>query len=159
MDLINHFADHHHHLLYLIAGISFVIELTVLGLSGPLLFFAMAAFVTGVLVNIGVLSGWESELFTLGILTGLIAVFLWKPLKKFQSSGGGRDTSSDMIGLEVLCVEDLNSVSGKIRYSGINWNARVAVSSSEQLIPYGTRCRIDAVEGNTMIVTSIIATS
>lgn len=154
MDLMNHFANHHDHLLYIVAGVSFVVELTVLGMSGPLLFFAIAAFATGGLVNVGVLNGWESELFTLGILTGLIAIFLWKPLKKFQSSGGGRDTSSDMIGLEVLCVEDINTVSGKVRYSGINWNARLSSNAPENIVKSGTRCKIDGVEGNTMIVVS-----
>ena len=39
MDIISYFSENHAHLFYLMAGISFVIELTILGLSGPLLFF------------------------------------------------------------------------------------------------------------------------
>jgi len=97
-ELLQHFSEHHDQLLYLIAGLSFIAELTLVGLGGPLLFFAIASFLTGVLVSAGLISGWESETFTVGMLTGVVTALLWKPLKRFQNSGGGRDTSSDMIG-------------------------------------------------------------
>ncbi|WP_235015222.1 hypothetical protein [Oceanicoccus sp. KOV_DT_Chl] len=47
MDIVQHFSNHHDQLYYLIAGLSFVVELTVIGLGGPLLFFAIATLVTG----------------------------------------------------------------------------------------------------------------
>lgn len=151
MDFLDHFFSNHAHLYYAIAGICFVVELTVMGLSGPLLFFAIACFITGVLSSFGLITGWDIELFTLGILTTLITIVLWKPLKGFQNKGVGKDTSSDMIGLQVPCSKDINALGGAIRYSGINWTARLDIAYSD-VIPEGTVCEITAVEGNVMIV-------
>ena len=50
MEYINYFTENHAQLFYLIAGLSFVIELTILGMSGPLLFFAIASVLTGFLI-------------------------------------------------------------------------------------------------------------
>ena len=95
MDIFALINANHDHFFYILAGISFILELSVLGLSGPLLFFAMASLVTALLISFGLLSGWEVEFFTTAVLTGLIALFLWRPLKNFQNSGGGTDTSSE----------------------------------------------------------------
>lgn len=156
MDLIQYFAEHHDHLLYLIAAISFVIELSVMGLSGPLLFFAIACLVTGILVSLGVVNTIEVEVLSVGVFTAIIAGLLWKPLQLFQNSGGGKDTSSDMIGLEVLVSEDITQTSGFIRYSGINWTARIASSAPTTLISSGVFCRIVAVDGNMMLVEPVV---
>jgi len=125
MDILQYFAGHHDQAFYVIAGISFIVELTLLGLSGPLLFFASASFLTGILISLGIISGWETEVFVLSVLTLLIAMVLWKPLKKFQNSGGGADTSSDMIGRQVAASDEITSISGRIRYSGIDWTSRL----------------------------------
>jgi len=122
-----------------------------MGLGGPLLFFAMACFLTAVLISLGVVSGWEAEAFTVGISTAVIALTLWKPLKRFQNSGGGTDTSSDMIGKQVTTRSEVNSSSGSIRYSGIDWNSRLA-EGLQVNIPTDTVCKIVGVEGNVMIV-------
>jgi membrane protein implicated in regulation of membrane protease activity len=152
MDIIHYFSQHHDQAFYLIAGISFVIELTIMGLGGPLLFFAIASFLCGVLISFGAISGWEMEMFATGILTGLTAVILWRPLKNFQNSGGGPDTSSDMIGQQVPTSSEITATSGTIRHSGINWNARLSNDSSVTSIPTDTPCIIAFVEGNVMIV-------
>ncbi|MDC0069611.1 NfeD family protein, partial [Gammaproteobacteria bacterium] len=88
-DLIN---TDHDRFFYVLAGISFILELSLLGFSGPLLFFAIASLVTALLISAGLISGWEAEILVVGVLTVLIALLLWKPLKKFQNSGGGADT-------------------------------------------------------------------
>lgn len=152
MDIANYFADNHHHLYFLIAGIAFVVELTVMGLSGPLLFFALAATITGLLTSMGIVSGWEIEVFTLGIITALIAAVLWAPLKKFQKRGGGVDTSSDMIGLSVPTVSSIDKTSGLIRYSGVNWNARLDPKANIDSISKDEICVIRGMEGNVAIV-------
>ena len=125
-----------------------MVELTVLGLSGPLLFFAMATFVTALLIHLGIISGWEAEVFVVGALTGVIALALWKPLKNFQNKGGDLDTSSDMIGLNVPCVDAVSATEGSIRYSGINWTARAAGDA----VAAGDICKIVGVDGNVMLV-------
>jgi hypothetical protein len=154
MDIVQYFSSNHDQLLYLIAGLSFVIELSVMGLGGPLLFFAAASFITGILVSIGVISGWESEVFSVGVLTAIITGLLWKPFKRFQNSGGRGDTSSDMIGLIVPASADITRDGGTIRYSGINWNARLD-PALEETVMADERCEIVAVEGNVMIVQAL----
>jgi inner membrane protein len=153
MDIIQYLLDNHDQSFYLIGGVSLVIELTLLGLSGPLLFFGVAAFITGALSGMGVISGWDAEIFTVGISTAILAVALWKPLKNFQNSGGGSDTSSDMIGLNVPATTTINESSGKIRYSGIDWNARLSLDADIDAIAAEQLCTIVSVEGTTMLVT------
>lgn len=152
MDLVQYFSSNHDHLLYLIAGVSFVVELSVMGMGGPLLFFAMASAITGLLVGAGVISGWEAEVLCLGVLTAIIAALLWKPFKNFQNSGGQADTSSDMIGLSVPTSSEVTVNGGSIRYSGINWSARLHDEATEDSIAADVRCTIVGVDGNIMLV-------
>ena len=151
MDIMQYFLDDHARLLFLLSGVSFVIELTIMGLGGPLLFFAIATFITGVLVSTGVISGLESEILVVGVLTAIIALSLWKPLKNLQNQGGGPDTSSDMIGQTVLSSSMITRTTGTIRHSGINWQARLNAETTAD-IAAGQNCLITAVNGNTMIV-------
>lgn len=152
MDLLGYFAAHQAQLLFLIGGIAMVVELTVMGLSGPLLFFALACFVTALLTALGILQSWESEVFAVGTFAMLFTALLWKPLKRFQNSGGGADTSSDMIGKRVPCAVDIDHHKGSIRYSGINWNARLDPGLRDITIREGEMCLISGVDGNVMIV-------
>jgi membrane protein implicated in regulation of membrane protease activity len=156
MDILQYFSDHHDQFFYCLAGLSFVVELTVLGLGGPLLFFAIASFITGILISIGLISGWETEVFTLGILTAVIAALLWKPLKNFQNSGGGADTSSDMIGRTVPAGSEITATQGSIRYSGVDWNSRLSKDAGVESIAEGGQCVIASVEGNVMLVKPLI---
>ena len=142
----------HDRFFYVLAGTSFILELSLLGLSGPLLFFAIASLVTALLISVGLISGWEAEILVVGVLTVLIASLLWRPLKKFQNSGGGADTSSDMIGRAVTVSKDITAEEGAIRYSGIDWQARLDASANEAFIAEGEQCIIASVNGNTMLV-------
>jgi membrane protein implicated in regulation of membrane protease activity len=156
MDLLQYFVQHHDHFFYTLAGLSFILELTLLGLGGPLLFFAIASFITALLISAGLIAGWDIEIFVLGVLTALIAVVLWKPLKKFQNSGGGADSSSDMIGRQVPASSEITATGGSIRYSGINWNSRLAEDSVTASIAEGDQCLIASVDGNIMVVKPLI---
>lgn len=149
---MEYFLNNPAHLWYLIAGISFVIELSIMGLSGPLLFFAIASLITGILVSIGFVDGWQSEILTVGLLTAFIAAILWKPLKSLQNSKGKTDNSSDMVGLKVLASENITVTTGSIRYSGINWQARLADDVSIESISAQSQCEIVAITGNIMLV-------
>ena len=149
---MQYFFEHHDHLWYLIAGLSFVIELSIMGLSGPLFFFAIASLITGILVSVGFIDGWQTEMLTVGLLTALITVTLWKPLKALQNSKRKTDNSSDMIGLQVPASTDITLSSGSIRYSGIDWQARLAEESNVDLIDNHSQCQIVAITGNTMLV-------
>jgi len=152
---MEYFLENPDHLWYLIAGISFVIELSIMGLSGPLLFFAIASLTTGILVTIGFVEGWQSEIFTVGILTAAVAAILWKPLKSLQNSKGKTDNSSDMVGLTVLANSEINVSSGTIRYSGIDWQARLAEEANGESISAESQCLIVAITGNIMLVKAL----
>lgn len=152
MDILQYLLDNHDQAFYLLGGISLVVELGILGLSGPLLFLGIAAFITGVLSGQGIVSGWEAEIFTLGISATILAAVLWRPLKQFQNSGGGPDSSSDMIGLQVPASTDISQNGGKIRYSGIDWNARLGKDVAAEDIKAEEMCTIIGVEGTIMLV-------
>tara|TARA_B110000879_G_scaffold6802_1_gene8713 strand:- start:59 stop:529 length:471 start_codon:yes stop_codon:yes gene_type:complete len=151
MSLFEYIAGHHAEVFYFIAGLGLVIELTITGLSGPLLFVAFASLLTGLSIDLGLIAGWETEIFVLGILSAAITLLLWKPFKNFQNDSDGSDSSSDMIGKQVPASAEITASSGSIRYSGINWNSRLAEDLSGP-IAEGENCIITAVDGNIMIV-------
>ena len=150
--LVDYFLQHHDKLLYVLAGLSLVFELTVMGLSGPLLFFAIGCGVTGIFVSMGLIVSWEFEVLSVGALSLLSAVTLWKPLKNFQGPAKVSDDSSDMIGQIVPVSHAVSVNGGSIRYSGINWQARLDAGSSVDVFEAGLRVEICAVDGNVMIV-------
>ncbi|MFT6102266.1 MAG: hypothetical protein ACJATV_000743 [Granulosicoccus sp.] len=154
MDIITYFSENHASLLFLLAGIAFVIELTVMGLSGLVLFFAIGCFITGILTYTGVLNSWEAEVFSVGLLSCIAALVLWKPLKRFQSKAIPTDDSSDMTGRHVVCAEAITAANGAIRHSGINWPARLDPSSELDEISKDGQCVIVKVDGNVMLVKS-----
>jgi membrane protein implicated in regulation of membrane protease activity len=149
--LIDYFAQHQDHLLYAIAGICLLAELSVLGMSGPLLFLALGCVITGVMVSLGVISGWELEVLSVAVLTTLSAILLWKPLKKFQNSGVGRDTASDMIGKVLPVTGLITRDQGTVSYSGIDWQARLDADHLEPVI-VGGRVEVVAVQGSLLLV-------
>ena len=149
---MEYFLENPDHLWYLVAGISFVIELSVMGLGGPLLFFAIGSLFTGILITMGVIDGWQSEILTVGLLTALVAALLWKPLKSLQNSKDKTDNSSDMVGLQVPVSTEITAIAGTIRYSGINWQARLADDANVTSISEPSQCQIVAIVGNTMLV-------
>ncbi|WP_022941607.1 NfeD family protein [Psychromonas hadalis] len=150
--IIDYLFNNHDKLLYIFAGISLLVELTLIGLSGPLLFFAIGCALTGVLVSLNIVSTWEMELLFVGVFTLLSSLVMWKPLKQFQGSGNVSDTSSDMIGQMVPVSDTVTHHGGNVRHSGINWNARLSDDSPAKSIATGERVKICAVDGNILIV-------
>ncbi len=155
MDIIQYFSDSHASLLFLLAGIALVIELAVMGLSGFVLFFAIGCFITGLLSYAGILTGWESEAFSVGVFSCIAALILWKPLRRFQSKAIPVDTSSDLIGREVICKTEVNLSGGMVRHSGIDWLARLDPLGDRIVINHGELCRIVKIDGTMLIVTAV----
>ncbi len=152
-NLVEYFVQHQDFLLFAIAGVCLVLELSVLGMSGPLLFLALGCLLTGSLVSLGVIAGWEIEVLSVGILAALSAALLWKPLKKFQNSGVGRDTSSDMIGKILPVTQEITRDQGAVSYSGIDWQARLDPAYTESVSQGGRACVV-AVDGSLLLVRS-----
>ena len=153
--LIDYISNNHDNVLYVIAAISLLVELTVIGLSGPLLFFAIGCFFTGLLVSLGFITGWEFETLFTGLFSLLSAFVLWQPLKRFQGNDKVTDQSSDLIGQKVITSDVVTDISGKIRHSGIDWTARLDDNASVSEIPTKTRVLITGVDGNIIIVDTI----
>jgi inner membrane protein len=139
---IEHFSQHHDHFLYALACVCLLVELGVLGMSGPLLFIAVGCVMAGLLVTLHIIHSWEIEFLMVGVFAVLSAAMLWKPLKSFQNAGGGPDTSSDMIGKNLPVTFLITRDQGRVFYSGIEWQARlddavvepIAVTSHVQVV-------------------------
>ena len=153
--IIEYMLNNHDKILYVVAAVSLLVELTMIGLSGPLLFFAIGCFITGLLVSFQIISSWEVEALFVGIFTLLAAILLWQPLKRFQGNKKVTDQSSDLIGQKVITSQVVTNVSGNVRYSGIDWTARLDDAAPVLEIPANTRVLITGVDGNIIIVSNI----
>ena len=77
---------------------------------------------------VGVLPAtWGAGLSAFAICSAAVAAILWKPLKSLQADRYREpDQSSDLIGHEFRLEQNLSaSVSGKTRYSGIEWRVEL----------------------------------
>ena len=84
-----------------------VIEVVVLGFSTFVLFFVgLAAVVAGGLMAVGVVPySMLSALSSLGVLTALLALFLWRPLKSMQGNVESKKVTSDLVGHSFILNE------------------------------------------------------
>lgn len=140
-------------ILWLIGG-AVLMALEAFGVPGVgFLFAGLAALLTGVLVEIGILGAgqfmaqWAVFLLT----TVLLAAMLWKKLKhwRFPSSG---PRYQNMLGDEAIVVGGLSGdFSGTVRWSGTIMQAKIQHGTVAEL-PVGARVTITAVDGNTLIV-------
>ena len=147
----DYFAQNNDQLLYAIAAISLLLELGVLGMSGPLLFFAFSCLITGLLVSAGLVSGWEMEVLLVGLLSVVSSLLLWKPLKNYQNAKEAPNHSSDMIGRQLPVTITITAEEGRVAYSGIEWQARLAVTSTTP-ITVGARAEVVAIDGSLLVV-------
>ena len=158
MDAIfDYMLNNHDKLLFIIAAISLLIELTMIGLSGPLLFFSIGCIVTGGLVYLQIISSIEMEILFVGLFSLLSAILLWYPLKRFQGTVKVTDQSSDLIGQHVIVSETITNLTGSVRHSGINWPARLDDSATMSEIKSSSKVLITGVNGNIILVNILIA--
>ena len=136
---------------FLIGFIALIVEAFILGLSsGLLLFGGLAALVTGLLFSLGVLEGSAfalAPLATTGVLTGILAVLLWKPLKALQNRKGDmyQENNSDFVGLKLTLEMDLSLKNpGTVSYSGINWKVEIE-PEFEEVVPAGDMVEVTRV--------------
>lgn len=124
------------------------IEVLILGFSTFILFFVgIAAIVTGVLFFIGLMPESILNAFlSTAILSTLLAVVLWQPLKNMQQKTDDTKAKSDLIGLELDLTDDLTPGQPySYRYSGIDWQLKCKVPISS-----GSRVKVTDVEVGAM---------
>ena len=135
----------------IMAGLALlVIEVVVLGFSTFVLFFVgLAALVAGGLMAVGVLPySMLSALSSVGVLTALLAMLLWRPLKSMQSAVENNKATSDLVGHSFILNEAVSMTKNPAyRYSGIAWNL-----SSEQELSAGTLVEVTGVSVGKFIV-------
>lgn len=141
---------------WLIAGAA-LMALEAFGIPGIGFFFAgLAAIVVGGLVVSDVI-GAESYLIQLSLwfgLTSVMAVALWKPMKRWRLNPNSKDKFSNMVGdTATICGADLaKGAPGKAKWSGTIMSAELAAESAASEIPVGTLVEVVEVRGNTLIV-------
>jgi hypothetical protein len=135
----------------IMAGLALLlIEVVVLGFSTFVLFFVgLAALVAGGLMAVGVLSDSMLSAFSsVGVLTALLAMLLWRPLKSMQSDVENNKVTSDLVGHSFILNEAVSMTQNPAyRYSGIDWNL-----SSEQELSAGTLVEVTGVAVGKFIV-------
>ena len=135
----------------IMAGLALlVIEVVVLGFSTFVLFFVgLAAVVAGGLMTIGVIpDSMLSALSSVGVLTALLAMLLWRPLKSMQSAVENNKVTSDLVGHSFILNDAVSMTKNPVyRYSGIDWNL-----SSKQELSAGTLVEVIGVAVGKFIV-------
>ncbi|GAA0232466.1 NfeD family protein [Marinomonas primoryensis] len=130
--------------LFVVGLILLVVEVTVLGFSTFVLFFVgLAAMVTGALLYLGILpDNVLSAMFSMGVLTLLAALLLWKPLKRMQSKVSSKKIKSDFIDHRFILKEAVSPTqSPKHHYSGVEW-----ALISDESIAAGTKVEVTEAE-------------
>ncbi|MDZ7750424.1 MAG: NfeD family protein [Gammaproteobacteria bacterium] len=146
------YIDAHQAEFWIFVGFALVaIETLVLGLaSGVLLFGAIGALLTGILMMAGVLpETWTAGIAGFGILAAVSTAVLWRPLMRLQHgrAAPGRDRTSDLIGYEFTLPGDIDTTRpSSVSYSGITWEVRPDPELAAGAIPGGTRVRVAGVD-------------
>ncbi len=131
--------------LLIFAGLAILaLEVIVFSLSTFVLFFVgLGALITGLMMWLGILpQTMIAALGGIGLISGGLAIILWKPLKNFQNQVEDKPTSNDLVGLTFMLETDIGpGQPGTHAYSGITW--RVVAS---QHIAAGTRVQVVKTE-------------
>ena len=137
--------------ILIMAGLALLaIEVVVLGFSTFVLFFVgLAAVVAGGLMTFGILpESMLSALSSVGVLTALLAILLWRPLKSMQGNVERKKVTSDLVGHSFILEEAVSMTKNPAySYSGIQWKL-----SSEQELSAGTLVEVTGVAVGKFIV-------
>jgi len=129
------------------------IEVLVLGFSTFVLFFiGIGAIATGALMALGIIpETFLNSLLVTAVISTVVALISWKPMKNMQNKVGSKHVSNDMIGYQFILTEDL-MIGQRVthRYSGINWQ----VKANERLTA-GTEVKIIALEVGLLTVSRV----
>jgi membrane protein implicated in regulation of membrane protease activity len=147
--VIEYFSLHQDYFFYALAGICLLVELGLLGISGPLLFVALGSLLTGIFISLGLIHAFSVAVVIFAGLSVASAALLWTPLKKLQNKEVGPETSSDMVGKVLLVTARVTQTDGRVSYSGVEWLARLDGSSNEAI---EVDCRVEVTSVNGTIL-------
>ncbi|WP_457798867.1 NfeD family protein [Methylocystis sp. S23] len=141
----------------LVAGLVLLaIDVVVIGLS-PIMFVGAGAIVASALLYA---TGWRPALAeTLALIAGaslLVALVGWRPLQRFQATDVQEDQSSDLIGRELVTTHEVTKDSGRVYWSGLEWDARLSADAPIESLAPGARARVARVENLTLVLDPIV---
>ncbi|TAE79824.1 MAG: hypothetical protein EAZ74_01660 [Alphaproteobacteria bacterium] len=142
--------------LWLLAA-AVMMALEAMGLNGVgVLFGGIAAFVVGVLIELGVIDA-DATLAQWAVwfaLTTIIGWTLYKPLKRFRSNTQGKDQFSNIVGTQARVASGglMVGKQGKVHWSGTMMGAQIDPSSSQEAFLEGDMVEIIALKGNQLLV-------
>ena len=130
--------------LIVIGLILLAIEVLVLGFSTFVLFFLGLGFTTtGILMAFGLIPETIlTSLLATAIISSVVALVSWKPMKKLQNKAEVKQVNNDMIGHQFTLEKEL--VVGQTishRYSGIDWQIK-----AKEPLAAGTEVKITSME-------------
>jgi membrane protein implicated in regulation of membrane protease activity len=112
------------------------------------LFFGLGAFVVGCAVALGLAGAAWLQWALFCIASVLSLALLRKPLRARMNLDAPASKVDSLVGNEAVLLEDLPPGGvGKAELRGSSWSAR---SSLKELLPKGTRCRVERVDGLTL---------
>ncbi|WP_424360896.1 NfeD family protein [Methylocystis parvus] len=137
----------------LVAGLVLLaVDILVIGLS-PVMFVGAGSIFTSLLFYA---TGWRPALAeTLAIVAVaslVIARLGWRWLQRFQSADVQEDQSSDLIGRELVTTHEVTKDGGRVHWSGLNWEARLAADAPVESLAPGARARVARVENLVLVL-------
>jgi inner membrane protein len=131
--------------LLIVIGILLIIaELTIFGLATfVLLFLGVSLIVNGSLMYFNVLeSTWLVALWSNALLTFVLALLFWKPLKRFQNQTEKVEGQSDFSDKEFTLEADVDKRGlTEYQYSGVMWMLK-----SHEPIEAGTLVKVSKID-------------
>ncbi|MGS2721166.1 NfeD family protein [Paraglaciecola aestuariivivens] len=138
--IVNNLAE----TLLVVGLLLLVVEIVVLGFSTFVLFFVgCAAVLTSALLYLTWLPNTlVAACLSTAIITAILAIFFWKPLKNMQSKVDDKSAKGDLVGHQFILTEEVSPSSQPIyRYSGIDWKLQ-----SDQTIAAGSKVEVIQAE-------------
>ncbi|WP_363350055.1 NfeD family protein [Methylocystis echinoides] len=142
--------------LSLIAGLALLaFDILVVGLS-PIMFVAVGALVTSAtLFATGARPGLLETAAIASVLSLLIALLGRKPLQRFQAADVQEDQSSDLIGRDLVTTHEVTKATGRVHWSGLDWEARLSADAAVDRLMPGVRARVVRVDNLVLVLAPI----
>ncbi|WP_306522779.1 NfeD family protein [Rheinheimera sp.] len=128
------------------------------GVLEALLSLGIASFLAAALLALGVLpDAWPAMLSALAISTLLLALLLWKPLRKLQhgkQKQQEKNDISDFVGTRLTLTEAASKTSSStVQFSGVSWQLKLAPDCPVDFIAAGTEVQISSATVGVLLVT------
>ncbi|WP_419812109.1 NfeD family protein [Bacterioplanoides sp.] len=143
-------SDNMAEILMVVGLAALIIEVAVLGFATfVLLFLGASLLITGLAMNFGLLdTTLVTALWSNALLTTVLALGLWKPLRRMQNNVESKEVNSDFATDTFILEVDVDIQGNTTRaYSGVQWKLK-----SQQPISAGTLVKVVKTEVGVMWV-------